>query len=64
MGTILNDADLKNRPLDVLTKMEILSYEYLRDDDPCIREITCRYNNKRYKFRIYKIEVTQEENNG
>lgn len=60
MGKIIDDIDLKNRPLDVLNG-NLVSYNFDENSDPIIRDMTFKYNQKKYTFSISKIEVEQIE---
>ena len=60
MGKIIDDIDLKNRPVDVLNG-NIVSYNFDENSDPIISDIIVKYNQKKYTFSISKIEVEQIE---
>jgi hypothetical protein len=60
MGQIIDDIDIKTRPLTVLTG-HLVSYNYDENSDPIVREMIFKYNQKKYTLTISNIKVEQIE---
>jgi hypothetical protein len=53
--------DLKERPLFVLTKGDLVSYVHDPYREPYIQEMVMRYNNKEYTFKISSISIKDKK---